>query len=949
MTLGPLAFLSPWLLLALAALPAIWWLLRTTPPRPRSIRFPATRLLLGLRTKKQTPARTPWWLTAIRMLAAALVILALADPILNPSGASITGSGPLAIVLDNGWAASNHWPERQAMLNRLLAEAESKGRPVLVIETAADGPMQVALSSPRAARERAAAIVPKPYPPDRMAAAESLQKALVEHDDASVVWLSDGLDYGSGEAFGGALANLANGSDGLTIISFAGAGAPQALRLASSEQGKLTADILTLPGSAREGVVRALSGQGQPVGEAAYRIAAGASKATASFELPLEIANQVARLELAGERSAAAVHLLDARSRWQRVALISGETREQAQPLLAPLYYLDRALKPYAALVKSSDANMATALDDMFERQFSMLVLANIGKLVGRSLERIESWVKKGGMLVRFAGPRLEKAGDRLLPVPLRFGGRTLGGALSWSEPQILQPFDKDSLFSGLAISGDVSIRRQVLADPTQLGPKVKVWARLGDGTPLVTARKLGEGWLVLFHVTANSDWSNLPISGLFVEMLRRLSNVSTFAFAAGTQRAAGTGGDLTGDIAQVLVPQQTLDAFGTLTSPPVTAQPIPLADFAAARPSAAHPPGLYGPPGGTQSLNLIGRESKLTALSATPSGARLANFEARGSLAIKPWLFLAAFALIVIDVIAVMLIQSGGLLRSRAAPMASSVLVALVLFALAFGASGEALAQSDSKASSAFALEAALKTRFAYALTGDEETDRTSSLGLSGLSKILAARTAVEPADPIGVDIARDELAFFPIIYWPVLANAQPLDDPTVAKVDAYMKQGGMIVFDTRDYAQSLGLGGVSEGPGARALQRLLGKLDLPRIEPVPQGHVLTKSFYLLSSFPGRWDGGALWVEAQASTGDDDRQARQSDGVSSILITSNDFAAAWALDDSNRPLFAVVPGGEMQREMSFRTGVNIVMYALTGNYKADQVHVPALLERLGQ
>ena len=113
----------------------------------------------------------------------------------------------------------------------------------------------------------------------------------------------------------------------------------------------------------------------------------------------------------------------------------------------------------------------------------------------------------------------------------------------------------------------------------------------------------------------------------------------------------------------------------------------------------------------------------------------------------------------------------------------------------------------------------------------------------------------------------------------------------------------------------------------------------------------MLTKSFYLLQSFPGRWDGGQLWVEAQdASEEDDDsRKARRADGVTSVMVTSNDFAAAWALDKRGKPLYPAVPGGDRQREMSFRTGINIVMHALTGNYKADQVHVPALLERLGQ
>ena len=137
---------------------------------------------------------------------------------------------------------------------------------------------------------------------------------------------------------------------------------------------------------------------------------------------------------------------------------------------------------------------------------------------------------------MRFAGPRLEKAGDDLLPVPLRTGGRSLGGALSWSSPQPLAPFDENSPFAGLTIPADVTVNRQVLADPAQLTPEVEIWARLKDGTPLVTATKYGNGRLVLFHVTANSDWSNLPISGLFVEMLRRLSTMGTIG-------ASGQGG----------------------------------------------------------------------------------------------------------------------------------------------------------------------------------------------------------------------------------------------------------------------------------------------------------------------------------------------------------------------------------------------------------------------
>ena len=236
-----------------------------------------------------------------------------------------------------------------------------------------------------------------------------------------------------------------------------------------------------------------------------------------------------------------------------------------------------------------------------------------------------------------------------------------------------------------------------------------------------------------------------------------------------------------------------------------------------------------------------------------------------------------------------------------------------------------------------------------AYVLSGDRETDEASRAGLAGLGRVLETRTAVEPGEPAAVDISKDEIAFYPILYWPVLDSAKALPDPVIAKIDAYMKEGGLIIFDTRDYGQ----GGSNflplAGKGGTALERLLSKLDVPRLEPVPENHVVTKSFYLLRSFPGRWDGGQLWVEAIPENKNDSHRARVSDGVTSIMITSNDFASAWALDDRGRPLYPVVPGGEEQREMAFRSGINIVMHALTGNYKADQVHVPALLERLGQ
>jgi hypothetical protein len=290
-----------------------------------------------------------------------------------------------------------------------------------------------------------------------------------------------------------------------------------------------------------------------------------------------------------------------------------------------------------------------------------------------------------------------------------------------------------------------------------------------------------------------------------------------------------------------------------------------------------------------------------------------------------------------------------GGLRRRGLKPPAATAAAIMLSIALPLGlglAPGEAHAQ-DSQPGDTELLESLDQTRLAYVITGDDATDETSRMGLDSLSNFLASRTALEPGTAIGVDIETDQLAFYSLIYWPMSDDADDPSPAAISRIDAYMKSGGTVLFDTRDRIAELGGGSSSL---TLKMQRILANLDIPPLEPVPEDHVLTKSFFLLDSFPGRYADGPLWVEATPETDDPaSRPARAGDGVSSILITGNDMAAAWALDERGYPMFSTVPPDPWQREYAYRAGVNIVMYMLTGNYKADQVHIPALLERLGQ
>ncbi len=959
MSLLPIGFLSPWILLAGLLLPVIWWLLRITPPAPEHVFFPATRLLLGINKDKQDSAHSPWWLTLLRLLAAAAIILALARPILNPQTGSLEKSDLLVVLVDNGWAAAGNWGTRYETLVQLLDQAEQNNRPVLVKSTTDPDPRaSFTPLSAFAARKKIATLVPQPFAPERLKLLKLLEKNKPTGKKISYVWLSDGLDYGKASAFADGLVKLASGPSRLTVINTPkGAGLPLTLFASINKKGNLQATIKGLDGIAHKGHVIAIDAKGRPLLEKAITLEADQKKAVAIFDLPLELRNQVTRVKLKGLRSAGTTFLVDGRANWQRIGLVSGEAVEESQPLLSPLYYIKKALKPYSEITIADDRNTSKALHSLLSNEISTLILAGIGRLETAPTQKLESWLRRGGILIRFAGPRLEQGGDRLLPVPLRSGGRTLGGALSWSKPQKLAAFEQSSPFFGLSVPKDVSVKRQVLADPSQITDDVLIWARLKDGTPLVTARKMERGLLVLFHVTANSNWSDLPHSGLFVDMLRRLGQLSTGVMPANLESAAAAPATQTQSTRALtaLPPLRIFDGFGDLKAPGVRAEPLKLAKLNSYIPSPRHPPGLYGTLGHTRALNIASGKLKLKALPPLPKSVKTEAYRTNSSTPLGPWFLLLALLLFLIDglVMAFMRGLFDPASQRAGLPTAAknSVAVLIAAFLLCNAPSPSLAAQQDIKAmtSDATALNMSLQTHLAFVRTADPEINRVNRLGLAALSRILARRTAFEPAAPVGVDISKDELAFYPLLYWALPANPRKLDSQTVARINAYMKQGGVILFDTRDQIASFmpGQNSATRTP----LARLLARMDIPPLEPVPHDHVLTRSFYLLNSFPGRWKEGPMWVEATPKTraGGTGLPARSADGVSSILITSNNLAAAWATDENGRTLFAVSPDGERQREMAYRTGVNIVMYALTGNYKADQVHLPALMRRLGQ
>lgn len=633
--LGPLGFVTPWLLVALAALPVLWIILRAVPPSPRTVDFPGTRLLLGLADPNPVAQRTPWWLLLLRLLAIAALIVGFSGPVWKPSAGQ--GSDlPLLVVVDGGWSNAAGWPALQARAIREIEAAGSAGQPVALL--IADGRDQGApvfgQGSDLAARMRALQPVAwrSRYPADP-------QTALADAPAGGMrtLWLSDGLDHPGRAEWLAAVSDMGpvtvvTPQTAVQALEMLGGEKPRLIWRASAD---LPAPVIRAVGPDPQGVLRELA----RLTPAEASDEDGITTRPVPIDLPSELRNRITRFEIEGQPSAGAVVLADDRIRRRKVALVGDDRATEGQELLSPMHYLRQAIAATNDVVSGN-------LGDVLQAAPDVIVIVDQTDLP--DTPALAEWVAEGGMLIRFAGPRMAAAqgllAEPLLPLRLREGGRDVGGALSWGEPRGIAPFDAAGPFAGLTIPEDVAIRAQLLPEP---GPEVdqQVIARLSDQTPLVSRAALDRGQLVLFHTTANAEWTNLPLSGLFVQMLERLIQSARMQDTAAT---ATPDAEISFWTAETV-----LDGFGRAVDASDLA-PVRAEDFAQG-PGPLAPAGVYTSGERRSALNAGGAMQL-----ATWPGATVETAGAQPGVPLLRWLIALAAVLFALDALGSALLSRG-------------------------------------------------------------------------------------------------------------------------------------------------------------------------------------------------------------------------------------------------------------------------------------------------
>ena len=319
----------------------------------------------------------------MRLALAALVIVAAAGPLWHPPLATTKTRAPVAILIDDGWAAAATWDARVRTADDIIARAEDDRRAVALVPLS-EGPRDISLETAGSARVQLHQIKPVPHTIDRAEALPALSRFLSDTPRCriGVAVRRDGSRPGTapGAEFVKSLAQTI-GQHPITVVAGGIAGA-RALTAADNAAGALSVKVLRAAAGAEEtGTVRALDLKGLPLGEAPFAFKAADRETEASFDLPVEIRNDIARIEIAGERSAGAVQLLDKRWRRRTVGIVSGASADVAQPLLSSSYYIQRALGPFADVRLTQGESPAEAVTHFLDQNLPMLILTDVGNV----------------------------------------------------------------------------------------------------------------------------------------------------------------------------------------------------------------------------------------------------------------------------------------------------------------------------------------------------------------------------------------------------------------------------------------------------------------------------------------------------------------------------------------------------------------------------------------
>ena len=890
-----ISFVYPYLLFIALFLPFIWIFLKTSPPLPNLKKFPAIIFLAKKKSLDQTPEKISYPMVILRLVILIFLIIGFSQPQINKANNNQIQN---LIVLDNSWLSGTSWIDRKQKIIELIQSQESELNNFSIITTTEFSKgnfFNLYNKKPSEIIEFVSSLEPLSWEPNYSLLYKKLKENKRIYDN--IYWFTEPLIDKDKESLYSYLSKK-----NLKIIKSSEKKILPIVKFSQKENNTYEFVISHPLNIFSEGVIDSFDQEKNLLYRVPYE-GKSIQKNEIFFtkiyiNIPLSIREKISYFQINKINSSATKIYLNKIQTKKTIGIVSINQNEKALKFNSGNYFVDKALDNKFEIKKDS-------LENLIDMKLKLLFVDDlflINKLIDA---KIISWVKKGGTLIKFGGTNtinnMLDESESSLKDNFSLTGRIINvdSQLSLKKSLKISNISINSPLYGLTVPDDIKVKQYIESQPSVTSKKINIWLSLENGTPLISSISLQKGKIIFFHIPSNATWSNLPLSYFFLEIIERIINQTQ-------------GEKLKKD--KILKPFLNLNAMGELVKP--SAQSLNIDNKIikdSVKVNYDYPPGLYKDNEDFYALNQSDNlyyDFKIVKDFKSQGFQEITN---NRTLNFKPFFLISAFFLFFLDTLVTLFLRQ--LLKIERTKF---LLVILIL-----------IFSSSNSHSKSLDIEKVMSNKIGYIVTGNDKVDKITHNGLKVLSKFISSKTAAIFSEPTPIDLKEDKLLYYPIIYWPTDSGLNELPK----KIKRFLNDGGLLLIDCKLDELNFMINKCLD-----SFQKLLKNNQIGQFKEIDEKHAMSKSFYIINNFPGRKNNSIYF--ATTELGDFDNTA-------SVIIGNNDWVGAWAKNENNEFLFSLLQNDLKQRNVSFKFGVNLLIYSLTGNYKTDQVHIPEFLKRI--
>ncbi|MDC3091076.1 DUF4159 domain-containing protein [Rickettsiales bacterium] len=892
----------PYAFLIFIFFPVFWKILRTLPLSPKLIKFPAIKIIANEQSIDQSPAKLSYPIVLLRLLILTFIIFAISQPIINKQDSSPKN---YLIILDNSWISSTTWNKKIEDIKNLISTNESiKNKYSIITTTEYDKNKVFKLFNKNSDEIKKILFSLKPlsWNPNY----DLIRNELIGLDEKfdSIYWFTEKVVNKQKISL---IENI--GERNLKVVASSETLIPPILKLRKRGDEEYEFEITHPLNIFSKGTIDCYDLKKRLLYRIDYESESKKNEdkfiTKVKATIPISIKNKIGFFQMSNQKSPVSVVLLSESNRKKNIGITRYGNQGIQSEFAGGNYYVKKALEKNYNIWEGS-------LEKLLNEEIQIIFIDDLYTVKSNLESKLLTWISNGGTLIKFGGEKLandiSNESFNTINDYLSLTGEIvdLNNKLSIKKTMKVSEIESLSPFYGLEISNEVEVKKYLQTRSNLSKDELDIWMKLENGTPLVSSFPYSKGRLIFFHLPLNNSWSNFSLSYSFLDILERI---------VGQTKGINSKKD------RFLKPYLTLGGFGDLQKP--SSQNLSLKNFNENKEikiNYFHPPGLYKDSDGIISLNMSNHLDQTFKLYKFDDNYISEIIDTDKSKSLMPILLMISILLFMIETF-ITLFQRQLIIFDKKLLLRRFIFLFIIIY------SNFSIAATDKY------IPEYMENRIGYILSGNEQIDNLSENGLNVISRFVSAKTASIFDTPKSIALDKDNLYFYPLIYWPIISNLNEIKVEEKKKIESFIEDGGLLLIDCNIEKSSLEF-----SMCFRNIEFFFRTMQISKFTLLNNKNPISKSFYLLNSFPGRRNND-VYVAYNNS--------KSTDNAASIILGDNYWAEAWAKDEQNRYIFPLLENMENQRLLSLRFGLNLIIYALTGNYKTDQVHIPEILKRM--